>query len=211
MTGCTPNADAIAEAIADVEAHMGGDPALYPNFCRELLAWCIWVDTMAPDAPDAADVFIAAHCILFLARNASDRASFNLLKRWLSGDWTNTAELTAASVAWSRHSAAARRDALDRIAQMADDVERTCSDYERADEMREDVTELRLELASLREEGGTPELTELGWMPTFPAVRSLARAVRAYRRAYPGRFSQPLSSLAAVTQARASIARSVTP
>lgn len=207
----TRNFQAITEALDRCAPHMD-EGGLYPNHRAEVLGWTILVDCYAPDAPDAADVWIAVHLIMGLTRIAADRDSLNLLRLWLTPGYRGqtTAQLIARSMAWSAATRDNRLTVLEVLAGLADDVERDADGRPDADELRAELEEGRAELAELKAERMQPTLSTFDWVKNPTAsMLAFARAVASLVRLYPVRCNAPLDSLEKVAAARASIARTV--
>ncbi|WP_426689999.1 hypothetical protein [Rhodanobacter ginsengiterrae] len=210
----TRNWEAITEALDLCAPHMDSDGGIYANHRAEVQGWTLLVDCYAPDAPDAADVWMAVHIIMGLTRTAADRDSLNLLRLWLTPGYRGqtTAQLIARSMAWSVATRDNRQTVLEVLGDLADDVEHDADGRPDADDLRAELEEVRAELAELKAERMQPTLSTFDWVrnPTA-SMRSFARAVASLVRLYPMRCNAPLDSLEKVAEARASIARTVKP
>jgi hypothetical protein len=209
----TRNYAAIVEALDAIAPEMEGG-GLYTNHRAEVQGWSIVVDCYAPDQPDAADVWLATHCIMALCRVAADRESFNLLRRWLTPGYggQSTAQLITSSMAWSREASSNRQTVLDVLADLADDVEREATGRDDESDVLAELEEVRTELADLKAERMQPSLSTFDWVRNPSAsMREFARAVASFVRLYPMRSAEPLDSLEGIAEARASIAKRVQP
>lgn len=208
----TRNFDAITEALDLCAPHMDSDGGIYANHRAEVRGWTILVDCYAPDAPDAADVWMAVHLIMGLSRIAADRESLNLLRLWLTPGYRghSTADLIARSMAWSGSMRDNRLTVLEVLGDLADDVERDAEGRPDADELLAELEEVRAELAELKAERMQPTLSTFDWVrnPTA-SMRSFVRAVASFVKLYPVHCMEPLDTLEKVAEARASIARTV--
>jgi hypothetical protein len=208
----TRNFDAITEALDVCAPHMDPDGGIYANHRAEVLGWTIIVDCFAPDAPDAADVWVAVHLIMGLTRIAADRDSLNLLRLWLTPRYrgNSTGDLIARSMAWCASMRDNRLTVLEVLGDLADDVERDADGRPDADDLRAELEEVRAELAELKAERMQPTLSTFDWVKNPTAsMLAFARAVASLVRLYPVRCNAPLDSLEKVAAARASIARTV--
>lgn len=205
----TRNFQAITEALDRCAPHMD-EGGLYPNHRAEVLGWTLLADGCAPDAPDAADVWMAVHIIMGLTRTAADAESLRILRDWLTPGYRgqSTAQLIARSMAWSREASSNRQTVLEVLGDLADDVERDADGRPDADALRAELEEVRIELADLKAERMQPTLSTFDWVrnPTA-SMRAFARAVASFVRLYPMRCSAPLESLEKVAAARSAIAR----
>ncbi|MBT2145287.1 MULTISPECIES: hypothetical protein [unclassified Rhodanobacter] len=213
MTGATRNHAAIVEALDAISPEME-DGGIYTNHRAEAQGWSIIVDCYASDQPDAADVWMAVHCILALTRMAADRESLDLLRLWLTPGYggQSTAQLIARSMAWSRAMAENRQVTLEVLAELADDVERDATGRADESELLAELGEVRAELADLKAERMQPSLSRFDWVrnPTA-SMCEFGRAVASFVRLYPMRSVDPLDSLEKVTAARGAIAKRVRP
>ncbi|WP_108473178.1 hypothetical protein [Rhodanobacter thiooxydans] len=210
----TRNFQAITEALDVCAPLMDSDGGVYRNHYAEVQGWTIIVDCHAPDAPDAADVWIAVYLIMGLTRIAADRESLNLLRLWLTPGYggQTTAQLIARSMAWYASMRGNRLTVLSVLGELADDVEADAEGRPDADELLAELAEVRAELADLRAERMQPTLSTFDWVKNpSAAMREFARAVASLVRLYPMRCIAPLDSPEKVAAARASIARTVKP
>lgn len=211
MTGVTRNHAAIVEALQliadDMQADGGG---LCPNHRAEAEGWAILVDCYAVDEPTAPDVWIAIHCIMALARTATDAESLRILRDWLTPGYRgqSTAQLIARSMAWSREASSNRQTVLEVLGELADAVDRDSDGRPDADDLRAELEEVRAELAELKAERMEPTLSGFGWVrdPTA-SMLAFARAVASFVRLYPMRAMDPIDTLEKVSAARSAIAR----
>lgn len=206
MSGLSRNHATIALMAAELAPSM--DAALYPNWQAEVGAWCIFIDLLARDEPEAPTVWVAIHCLMGLSRTAADAASLKLLRQWLSGGF-DTVDLIARTVAWSRENSAARLRMLGVIERLAADVERDVAGCEEADDLAVELGDVREELTDLRANRSQPTLATLSWLAQSRVVRAFAKACRSFVRNYPMRAVDPLNTLEKVAAARSAIARQV--
>jgi hypothetical protein len=190
---------------------MDSDGGVYANHRAEVLGWTLLVDCHAPDAPDAADVWVAVYLIMGLTRIAADREGLNLLRLWLTPGYggQSTAQLIASSMDWIASTRDNRLTVLSVLTDLAGDAEADADGRPDADELLAELAEVRAELADLRAERMQPTLSTFDWVrnPTV-AMREFARAAASLVRLYPLR-AEPLDSLEKVAAARASIAKRV--
>jgi hypothetical protein len=209
MIGATRNHAAIVEALDAIAPKME-DGGIYTNHRAEVQGWSIVVDCYAPDQPDAADVWLAIHCIMALTRTAVDAESLRLLRDWLTPGYRghSAAQLIARSMAWSREASSKRQTVLEVLSELADDVERDATGRADESDLLIELGEVRAELADLKAERMQPTLSRFDWVrsPT-ESMRAFARAVASFVRLYPVRSAEPLDNLERIAAARAGIAR----
>jgi hypothetical protein len=213
MTGGTRNLAPIVEALDAIAPDMQADGGIYTSHRAEVQGWGIIVDCYAPDQPDAADVWLAVHCIMALTRVAADRESLNLLRLWLTPGYggQSTVQLIASSMDWSHEASSNRQTVLEVLSDLAGDIERDATGRADESDVLAELEEVRVELADLKAERMQPTLSRFDWVqhPTA-SMQAFARAVLSFVKLYPLR-SEPLDDLSKVAAARASIAKRVQP
>lgn len=182
------------------------DATLFPNYCRESDELQATIRAAAFDAPDDADVFMAAHVALVLSRTACDRESFRLLEAFhtpgLQG--YTTYELARAGMDWSFRRNVNKAHAIGTLRRLAAAIEA---------EMPGEI-DVETELADAKAEMGCvgADLSLLDWLPRrSAATRAWDAAVRSWRRKFVWRGTEPLVTPEKIRKARGQIAKAVRP
>lgn len=166
---------------------------------------------LAPQPLDPATLFIAAHVVYGLQRNAAGRRGLSLLTEWLSPGFggRDVYELIRATFAWSTENEAARKAAISNIAELAREVERAVAHTRFADDGAAELAELRFELAE-QKRGRRPWSGLIDWLPALPglpAAKLLRRACRSFSRNYPARIGGGMCDEPLTTARKARAAR----